>query len=47
MRKQEPKKKIWSKPAINVLDIKLATSGGNQPGNEKNDTVKKGPPGLS
>lgn len=47
MKNQESKKKKWSKPAINVLDIKHVTSGGLRPGNEINDNDKKGPPGLS
>jgi hypothetical protein len=47
MKKQEPKKKKWSKPAINILDIKQVTSGGARTGNERNDATKYGPPGLS
>jgi hypothetical protein len=47
MKNQEPKKKIWSKPAINVLDIKQVTSSGTVSGNETNDARNYGPPGLS
>ena len=47
MEMQEPKKKKWSKPAINVLDIKQVTTGGVQPGKETPTNDKYGPPGLS
>ena len=47
MKREDPKKKIWSKPVVVALDIKKHTSGGSRPGNEKNDASKYGPPGLS
>lgn len=47
MKKQASNKKSWAKPAVHVLDIKKVTHGGARPGNERNDTTKYGPPGLS
>ena len=45
MKKQEYKKKTWTKPSINALSIKKDTFGGNGTGAE--EAGKKGPPTKS
>ena len=42
MKKQDNKKKVWTKPAVHALSIKKDTFSGSQSGPE--EATKGGPP---